>query len=62
MTIRDMIEALVKGGMKQGAIAEAVGVSQPTIHRALHGADVLYATGKKIESLYEARCGQPKAA
>ncbi|WAB92501.1 hypothetical protein OSS47_00535 [Pseudomonas citronellolis] len=62
MTIRDMIDALVKSGMKQQEIAEAAGVSQPTIHRAFHGADVLYATGKKIESLYESRCAQHKAA
>lgn len=52
MTIKTMIEGLIERGYSQGSIADAVGTTQPTIHRALNGSDVRYTTGKAIESLY----------
>ncbi|WP_271194520.1 winged helix-turn-helix domain-containing protein [Pseudomonas turukhanskensis] len=59
MTIRRLLLALIEDGLRQHEIAEHVGVSQPTIHRALKGASVLYETGKAIEQLAAARgCGQ----
>ena len=39
--------------LTQEQIAKAVGVSQPTIHRAMvGGSSIAYETGKKIEALY----------
>lgn len=55
MTIKNMIEELMELGLSQGSIADAVGTTQPTIHRALNGADIRYTTGKAIESLYAHR-------
>jgi len=52
MKIKKMIERLVELGYSQGSIADAVGTTQPTIHRALNGADIRYTTGKAIEALY----------
>lgn len=52
MTIKKMIEELMELGYTQGSIADAVGATQPTIHRALNGSDIRYTTGKAIESLY----------
>ncbi|MFL1584537.1 hypothetical protein NKZ05_08545 [Stutzerimonas stutzeri] len=52
MSIKNMIEGLLELGYTQGSIAEAVGATQPTIHRALNGSDIRYTTGKAIESLY----------
>lgn len=57
MTIKNMIEGLLEAGYTQGSIAEAVGATQPTIHRALNGSDVRYTTGKAIESLYAQKVG-----
>lgn len=57
MTIKNMIEGLIELGYTQGSIAEAVGATQPTIHRALNGSDVRYTTGKAIESLYAQKLG-----
>lgn len=57
MTIKNMIEGLIEMGYTQGSIAEAVGATQPTIHRALNGSDVRYTTGKAIESLYAQKVG-----
>lgn len=48
-----MIQALLDSGMTQKALAEAVGTTQPTIHRALHGVDIRYTVGRRIELLYE---------
>ncbi len=42
----------MKLGYTQGSIADAVGATQPTIHRALNGSDIRYTTGKAIESLH----------
>lgn len=53
MTIKKMIERLIELGYTQGGIADAVGATQPTIHRALNGADIRYTTGKAIEFLYK---------
>lgn len=55
MTVKNMIEELMELGYSQGSIADAVGTTQPTIHRALNGADIRYTTGKAIESLYAQR-------
>ena len=52
MTIKKMIEELMELGYTQGSIADAVGATQPTIHRALNGSDIRYTTGKAIESFY----------
>lgn len=57
MTIKTMIEGLIGLGYTQGSIAEAVGATQPTIHRALNGSDIRYTTGKAIESLYAEKVG-----
>lgn len=47
-----MLNALIAGGLSQNDIAVAIGVSQPTIHRALRGRQIIYETGKAIERLY----------
>ena len=52
MNIQKMIQDLLDSGMSQRALAEAVGVKQPTIHRSLHGAEVRYSVGKRIEKLH----------
>ncbi|WP_313226740.1 hypothetical protein [Stutzerimonas chloritidismutans] len=57
MSIKKMIEELMKLGNTQGSIADAVGATQPTIHRALNGSDIRYTTGKAIESLYAQKVG-----
>ncbi|KXO81131.1 hypothetical protein [Stutzerimonas stutzeri] len=57
MTIKNMIEGLIELGYTQGSIAEAVGATQPTIHRALNGSDIRYTTGKAIETLYAQKVG-----
>lgn len=62
MTIQEMLRALGMSGLSQSEIGELTGVSQPTICRALGGADVKYETGKKIERLYQDRFSKKKAA
>lgn len=66
MTIKKMIEELMELGYTQNSIADAVGATQPTIHRALNGSDIRYTTGKAIESLYirklEESADQPSAS
>lgn len=52
MTLQDMIVALLDSGFSQHSLAEAVGVSQPTIFKASKGRELKYTTGKKIERLY----------
>ena len=52
MTIQEMLTYLVGRGFSQKAIADEVGSTQPTIHRASKGAGISYDTGKAIESLY----------
>ncbi|MCQ2048800.1 Uncharacterised protein [Stutzerimonas stutzeri] len=61
MAIKNMIEGLIALGYTQGSIAEAVGATQPTIHRALNGSDIRYTTGKAIELLYVLKVGDPTA-
>ena len=51
-----MLDALIAGGLSQNDIAVAIGVSQPTIHRALRGRQIIYETGKAIERLYAEKC------
>lgn len=52
MTIQEMLTYLAGRGFSQKAIADKVGSTQPTIHRASKGAGISYETGKAIESLY----------
>lgn len=51
MTLKEMLAELERLGYSQRAIAESVGTTQPTIHRASKGASVRYETGKAIEAL-----------
>lgn len=53
MTIQEMLQKLIGLGFSQRAIAERVGVSQPTIYRATKGAAIRYEVGKAIELFYE---------
>jgi predicted XRE-type DNA-binding protein len=52
MTIQEMLTYLAVRGFSQKAIADKVGSTQPTIHRASKGAGISYETGKAIECLY----------
>lgn len=52
MSIQEMLSALFAKGLSQKAVAEKVGTTQPTIHRAAKGAGIAYETGKAIEALY----------
>ena len=52
MTIQEMLAYLAVRGLSQTAIADKVGSTQPTIHRASKGAGISYETGKAIERLY----------
>lgn len=61
--IKEMLISIAKTGLSQAEIAEMVGVSQPTVHRAMtSGSVVKYETGKKIEQLYAERVEDQKAA
>lgn len=53
MSIQEMLGALIERGFSQRAIAERVGVTQPTIFRATKGAAIRYEVGKAIELFYE---------
>ncbi|AIC18579.1 hypothetical protein EY04_06640 [Pseudomonas chlororaphis] len=53
MSIQEMLRKLIERGFSQRAIAERVGVTQPTIYRATRGAAVRYEVGKAIELFYE---------
>ena len=53
MTIQEMLQRLIDLGFSQRAIADRVGVTQPTIYRATKGAAVRYEVGKAIELFYE---------
>ena len=57
MDIKMMIQALLDSGMSQRSLADEVGVTQPTIHRSLNGAEVRYSVGLKIEALYKELVG-----
>ena len=60
--IKDMLSSIAATGLTQSEIAERIGVSQPTVYRAMRsGSDVGYEVGKKIEKLYGESC-QKKAA
>lgn len=52
MNLQEMVRHLLENGYSQGALAREVGVAQPTIFRALNGADVRFSTGQKIEQIY----------
>lgn len=53
MSIQEMLRQLIERGFSQRAIAKRVGVTQPTIYRAIQGAAVRYEIGKAIELFYE---------
>jgi len=53
MTIQEMLQNLIDLGFSQRAIADRVGVTQPTIYRATKGAAVRYEVGKAIELFFE---------
>lgn len=52
-----MLKALIEAGMTQQGIAEAIGVTQPTVFRALNGAELRYCIGKELEKLYAEKSG-----
>lgn len=62
MDIKEMLKQLTDAGMTQHDIAEAVGTTQPTIYRALNGADIRYRVGKAIERFYQQHTEQQEAA
>lgn len=53
MTIQEMLQTLTDLGFSQRAIADRVGVTQPTIYRATRGAALRYEVGKAIELFCE---------
>lgn len=57
MSIKEMLRGLIEQGFSQRAIAERVGVTQPTIYRATKGAAIRYEVGKAIETFYEEQIG-----
>jgi predicted transcriptional regulator len=57
MNIPEMLKELMSLGFTQRGIAIQIGTTQPTIFRAINGADVRYELGKAIESLYEKEVG-----
>lgn len=57
MNIPEMLKELMSLGFTQRGIAMQIGTTQPTIFRAINGADVRYELGKAIESLYEKEIG-----
>lgn len=62
MPIQQMLADLIKLGFSQKAIAERVGTSQPTIHRASKGAGISYEIGKAIESMHTEAVASQSAA
>ncbi len=52
MTVQEMLKELSEAGLSQAQIAEKVGTTQPTIHRATKGSDVGYELGKSIEAFH----------
>lgn len=52
MSIQEMLKELLALGLSQQAIAFEVGTTQPTISRAIKGADVRHELGKSIERFY----------
>jgi len=60
--IKDMLSSIAATGLTQSEIAERIGVSQPTVYRAMKaGSDVGYEVGKKIEILYSESVEQKAA-
>jgi predicted transcriptional regulator len=51
--IKDLLEKILNYGLSQGEISRRAGIPQPNISRVIKGrqADVLYAPGKRLESL-----------
>jgi len=62
MTIQQMLADLLKVGFSQRAIADRVGATQPTICRAMKGADIRYETGKAIERMHADAVNDQKTA
>ena len=57
-SITEMLKALIEAGMTQQGIADAIGVTQPTVFRALNGAELRYCIGKELEKLYAEKSGE----
>jgi len=55
MELSEVIVRLIADGMSEAAIAEEVGVSQPTIHRIKHGAGTSFENGNRIQALARKR-------
>lgn len=53
MNIQEMLKELLSLGHTQRGIAVQIGTTQPTIYRAVQGADVRYELGKAIENFYK---------
>lgn len=62
MTIQEMLSELARWGYSQKAIADEVGTTQPTIHRASKGAGIGYETGKAIEIFHSKAASAQSAA
>lgn len=57
MKIPEMLKKLISLGHTQQDIAHSLDTTQPTISRAINGANVHYELGKAIESLYTREVG-----
>ena len=62
MSIQQMLADLKEWGLSQKAIADQVGTTQPTIHRAANGAGITYETGKAIEALHAEKAATQQLA
>lgn len=61
-TSRDLAKKIIALGMTQTEIAERVGSTQATVSKLIRGgiSDISYATGKRMEALYEERARRTK--
>jgi len=55
MSPQEAVETLIARGWTEAAIAEAVGVTQPTINRIKGGAEPSYATGLALVTLAKSK-------
>ena len=60
--LSEIIADLKRMGWSQARIAQAIGASQPTIHRISEGADPAYSTGVALLDLYNAARNTETAA
>ncbi len=55
--VRTFIEDLIRAGMSEKEIADAIGRSQPSVNRMRNGKQRTdYETGLKLERLHRERC------